>query len=88
MQFVEIYKLKTGGEQEVIARCEIGDGGIVKCLGDKIFVSNLEKEGIFEYSESGRSETKLFPKDGLKFLEQLSYNFKSGYLNASDIKNI
>ena len=86
MKFVEIYKLQNNGEQKVIARCEMGDTGVIKCSGDKIFVNNLEKDGIFEYSNFSRLETKLFPKDGLKFLEQLSYNFKSGYLNASDIK--
>ena len=86
MKFVEIYKLQNNGEQKVIARCEMGDSGIVKCSGDEFFIKNLEKDGIFEYSDSGRLESKIFPKDGRKFLEQLSYNFKSGYLNASDIK--
>ena len=47
-------------------------------------VENLKAEGIKNYAdESG--DSRLFFKDGLKFLEQLKFNFKSGYLNASDV---
>lgn len=83
MSFVEIYKLQNDGSQTVLATCALS-GESVKCQGDEIFVKNLEQEGIRDYT----SETaeKLFPKDGLKFLEQLQNNFKSGYLNASEVK--
>lgn len=83
MKLVEIYQLKDDGSQGVIVTCKLINGEVV-CEGDQIFVENLEKEGIFDYSSSGKN--KFYPKDGLKFLEQLRFNFKSGYLNASDVK--
>jgi len=83
MQFVEIYKLKNDGSQEIIATCELIQNTVV-CKGDKTMIQSLEKEGIRDFSAS--EPKKLFPKDGLRFLEQLKYNFKSGYLMASDIK--
>ena len=83
MQFVEIYKLKNDGSQEVIVTCELAENKAV-CKGDKAMIQSLEKEGIRDFSAS--EPKKLFPKDSLRFLEQLKYNFKSGYLMASDIK--
>jgi len=83
MQFVEVYKLNSDGSQRVIAVCRLVEGGAV-CEGEEIFVKNLGKEGIFDYSSS--KSPKIFPKDGLRFLEQLKFNFKSGYLNASDVE--
>lgn len=82
MKYVEIYELKNDGTQEVIVTCELKKNRVV-CRGDENFIEHLEKEGILNYSDLSR---KLFPKDGLGFLEQLKFNFKSGYLNASDIK--
>ena len=85
MLYVEIYKLKNDGSQEVIATCKLV-GDTVKCGGDKIFVENLEKDGVRDYSDLENSQ-KLFMKGGIKFLENLKFNFKSGYLNASDVMN-
>lgn len=85
MPYVEIYKLKNDGSQEVIATCKLV-GKIVQCEGDKIFMENLEKDGIRDYSDEANTK-KLFTRDGMKFLEKLKFNFKSGYLNASDIMN-
>lgn len=84
MKYVEIYKLQNHGSQKVLAVCKLV-GEEVVCEGDKTFVKNLNQEGIFDYATE--SKEKIFPKDGRKFLEQLKFNFKSGYLNASDIKN-
>ena len=84
MQFVEIYKLNNDGTQRVIAVCTLKDGGVV-CEGEKIFVENLARDGIVDRSLKERK--LLYPMDGLKFLEQLPRNFKSGYLNASEIKS-
>ena len=84
MPKVEIYKLNNDGTQTTIATCKL-DGDKVVCEGEnKVFIENLEKDGITDYS--GDERKIFFPKDGLKFLEQLKYNFKSGYLNASEIK--
>ena len=83
MKFVKIFKLKNDGSQSTLAFCRLV-GNEVICEGDKIFVENLEKEGILDYSSLTRES--IFPKDGLRFLEQLKFNFKSGYLNASDVE--
>lgn len=84
MKQVEFYKLNNDGSQTTIAVCRLNEEGLVKCEGNENLVENLKSEGIKDYAdESG--ESKLFFKDGLKFLEQLKFNFKSGYLNASDI---
>ena len=84
MPKVEIYKLNNDGSQTVIATCKLEDDKVV-CKGEnKVFIENLTKDGITDYS--GDERKTLFLKDGLKFLEQLQYNFKSGYLNASEVK--
>lgn len=84
MEYVEIYKLQNDGSQKVLAVCKLVENGVV-CEGDETFVKNLNQGGIFDY-ESQSPQQKLFPKDGRKFLEQLKFNFTSGYVNASDIK--
>lgn len=83
MKKVEIYKLESDGTQSVIAVCNLA-GDKVVCEGDVNLVANLEKEGIRNYLNE--TPPQLFPKDGLEFLKQLKYAFKSGYLNASDVK--
>ena len=80
--YVEFYKLQNDGSQQVIATCQLNDDGTVVCQGDENLVANLNQKGIDNYEDRN---TTLFPKDGIKFLEQLKYNFKSGYLNASDV---
>lgn len=83
MFFVEIYKLKNDSSQETIVICKlIGDK--VECEGSELFIKNLEEEGILDYS--GSKDKKLFFKDGILFLQQLKNNFRSGYLNASEVK--
>lgn len=84
MKYVEFYKLNNDGSQTAIAICYLKDGGVVECEGNENLIENLKNEGIKDYTEES-GQTKLYFKDGLKFLEQLKYNFKSGYLNASDI---
>lgn len=83
MKKVELYKLENDGTQSVIAVCNLTEDKVV-CEGDINFVANLEREGIRNYVSD--SPERLFPKDGLEFLKQLKYAFKSGYLNASDVK--
>jgi len=84
MSYVEIYKLQNDGSQKVIATCRLV-AGVVECEGDDVFLENLTKEGIHDYFSS--EVNAIFPKDGIKFLEQLKFNFKSGYLNASEVKD-
>ena len=85
MKRVEIYKLQNNGEQIVIAGCYLNDNGLVVCEGSSVFVKNLEQEGIFDYDNIG-VRSKLFPKDGIRFLENLKHAFRSGYLIATDVQ--
>ncbi|MEK7643967.1 MAG: hypothetical protein AAB390_01540 [Patescibacteria group bacterium] len=85
MYFVEIFKLKDGGSQSLLANCFLENGSI-NFKGDEKFIESLRQNGITDYSSVDKN--KLFPIDGLKFLEQLKYNFRSGYLNATDIKEM
>ena len=82
MPKVKIYQTSSDGSQTTIAECFLNHNQ-VDCQGDNNFVTHLKEVGIRDYSEN--TEENLLPKDGLKFLEQLKYNFKSGYLNASDV---
>jgi hypothetical protein len=84
MAKVDIYKLNNDGSQKVVATCRLIANNTVICEGDKIFVGNLSKRGINDYTVN--PPVKLYLSNGRKFLEQLKYNFTSGYLNASDIK--
>jgi len=84
MTFVEIYKTKNDGSQEIIATCRLKDD-VVACEGNEVLINNLKEDGISDYSSADPGK-KLFFKDGPKFLEQLMFNFKSGYLNASAVK--
>lgn len=84
MSKVEIYKLNNDGSQDVVAECHLGSDGAV-CTGTEAIVNKLNQEGIINYSSEDRQE-RVFPSDGLVFLEQLPNTFNSGYLNASQIK--
>lgn len=84
MTYVELYRLQNNGDQEVIVTCMLQENGVVLCNGNEAILNNLQTEGIKDFSNSKPS--RLFPKDGKVFLEQLQYNFSSGYLNASHIK--
>lgn len=83
-KYVEIYKLEKDGTQRKIAACYLYPGSSkVECKGEKWLVSALSNKGIRNYLQ-GKKE-KVFPKDGIKFLENLKNHFKSGYLNATDV---
>lgn len=84
MPFVEFYKLNNDGTQKVIAICRLDNDG-VNCEGDSVFIGNLRDQGIKDYDDP--KGDKLFFKDGIKFLEQLKFNFTSGYLNASGVQD-
>ena len=83
MKYVEIKKLQNDGTQLLLATCTLFDDEL-KIEGDQKFAQFVTEEGINNYSEDGSK--KLFPKDGLLFLEQLQYNFKSGYLSAGPVQ--
>ena len=73
MKKVEIYELQKDGSQKVIATCRLVGENKVECEGDPTLADRIMKK------------SKLYAEGGLKFLRQLKRNFKSGYLNASDI---
>ena len=81
MKYVRIYKLENDGKQRVVITCKlIGDS--VVCEGESTaIIEGINKNGIKNYE----NDEKLFPADGEVFLKQLKFNFKSGYLNASDV---
>ena len=84
MKIVEIYQLQNNGDQRLIAFCKLTEQG-VRCEGDEALVKNLIEQGVRDYSDASR-EKKLFPTDGIKFLENLKWAFKSAYLMATDVK--
>lgn len=81
---VKIYKTQDDGSQKVIATCKL-IGEAVECVGDEVFVRNLISEGVRDYTRED-TVVQLFPKDGIKFLENLQHAFKSGYLIASPVQ--
>ena len=83
MKFVEILKLQNDGIQVIIATCKLEDGKVV-CEGEESFVKRLQEDGIRNYT--AKLTKKLYFHNGEKFLDQLKYNFKSGYLNATGIQ--
>ncbi len=85
MKSVKIYKLQNNGDQTVIATCSLATDGLIICEGEGAFVENLQREGIKDYVDVSGGKI-LFPRDGIGFLENLKYAFRSGYLSASDIE--
>lgn len=83
MSYVNILKLNDDGSQKIIAVCRLTNEKIVTIEGESWITDQL-KAGIEDYSDP-TNHKPLKPETGLKFLEQLKYNFKSGYLNATDI---
>lgn len=83
MKFVELYETQNNGSQRVVAVCTLADTGVL-CTGDEVLVENLAQDGIWDDSQT--PPQKVFPQDGIRFLERLRFAFKSGYLNASEVK--
>lgn len=76
--FVEIKKFNPETRSEkLVARCVLDEKtNSVALEGDKIFVANLEKEGILVRNK------QLFPKDGKEFLFGLQEVFDHPSLYA------
>lgn len=83
MAKVELYKLNNDGTQSIVLICSLDEGSVVVCEGDQNLIRSLKGRGIFDYSTP--EKRVLHFSDGRMFLEQLKFNFKSGYLNASDV---
>jgi hypothetical protein len=87
MKYVEFYQLENSGKQAIVATCKLTEDNQVICEGEQNLINKLNTRGIKDYTETSRLKI-LYPKDGLVFLTQLRYNFSSGYLNASEIKEV
>jgi len=82
MSRVEIYRLKKGGVQEVVAEFSLVDNKAVG-KGNEQFVKRLETEGVLD--KAAKPPAKVFPTDGSRFLQSLKSHFNSGYLTASEV---
>lgn len=87
MKIVEIYKTNIDGHQDKIAIFKLTDESSVALgEGDSSLIKEITEYGINDYTnKSGR---RLFPQDGIIFLTNLKFAFKSGYLMASEILDI
>ena len=86
--FVDLYELDQDAKQKKIAtfRMQEDEPGKVEIDGDHNHpvLENIKNEGIFDYKNTRPG--KLYPYDGMIFLENLKYYFRSGYLLATDVK--
>lgn len=82
MSRVEVYRLKKGGEQEIVAEFSL-EGNQAVGKGNERFVKRLEAEGILD--KSTKPPTKVYPSDGPRFLDSLKSHFTSGYFTASEV---
>ncbi|HXK40705.1 MAG TPA: hypothetical protein VJ046_01235 [Candidatus Paceibacterota bacterium] len=88
MYFVDVYELDKLKHQKKVATFKFGEEtfGSVQVEGETAnpVVDSVIREGIFDYkfSRPGR----LYPYDGMSFLENLKYNLRSGYLSATDVQ--
>jgi hypothetical protein len=86
--FVDLYELNQEAKPVKIATFWIteDDPSNVQMEGDERhpILRNLYFEGIFDYKNA--QPRKLFPYDGMIFLENLRYYFKSAYFWATDVQ--
>lgn len=86
--FVELYELDNNANQKKIATFKLTEGGghTVEIEGDREHpvIESVRGEGIFDYKYARPG--KLYPYDGMSFLENLKYHFRSGYLLATDVE--
>jgi hypothetical protein len=88
LYFVELFELDRDAQQKKIATFKLleGESRAVEIDGDRdnLVVESIQGEGIFDYKNARPG--KLYPNDGMSFLENLKYHFRSGYLSATDVK--
>ncbi len=85
MKKVILYKLNSEAKQEQLAEFRLAENNTVivsEADAKKPVIRRIMEQGINDYhGQSGH----LFPVDGVRFLAELQYNFKSGYLLATAI---
>ncbi len=86
--FVELFQLDRDAKQKKIATFKLPEeeGAIVKVEGDRQHpvIESVCGEGIFDYKYARPG--RLYPYDGMSFLENLKYHFRSGYLLATGVQ--
>jgi len=86
--FVDLYELDRNAKQKKIAtfRMQESEQGMIEVDGDHNYpvLENIKNEGIFDYKNA--KPGKLYLYDGMNFLENLKYYFRSGYLLATDVQ--
>ena len=82
MKKVIIYSLKENGEQQLEVECSLINN-VVEISGNDSLKDKLVNDGIKDYNS--KVDSFLFPKDGIIFLKQLRYNFRTAYLSATDV---
>ena len=78
---VDIYQTASDGSQEKLLTYSLINEQVTS-EGDDLLSKMIEDEGIKDYSSP---DCRLFPRDGIRFLENLKHNYNSGYFNATDI---
>lgn len=88
LHFVELFELDRDANQKKIATFKLleGESGTVEIEGDHNHpvVESVQGEGIFDYKYARPGKLHLY--DGMSFLENLKYHFRSGYLLATDVE--
>lgn len=88
LYFVELFELDRDAQQKKIASFKLLEEGegMVEIDGnhDHPVIFSIKREGIFDYKYARPG--KLYPHDGMSFLENLKYHFRSGYLLATDVQ--
>ncbi len=87
LYFVELFELDRDAQQKKIATFRLTEeSGVVEIEGnhEHAIIKSIQWEGIFDYKYARPG--KLYPYDGMNFLENLKYQFRSGYLLATDVK--
>lgn len=84
---VDLFELDQNRNQRKIATFEFAEDtyGTVHIIGEQTHpvIEAVMREGIFDYKYARPG--RLYPYDGMTFLENLKYHFRSGYLVATDV---
>ena len=88
LYFVELFELDSDAQQKKIATFKLLEegAGMVEIEGnhEHPVIFSIKGEGIFDYKYARPG--RLYPYDGMNFLENLKYHFRSGYLSATEVK--
>jgi len=83
MSKVNLYKLNNNAKQELVLTFSLENNQVIMRGSATKLIEKIQREGIIDYTS--KFQLPIFSDDGLKFLEQLKYNFKTAYLMATDV---